>query len=102
MTGLAYCLRSKKALFREVSASVQIPRSEHGSVTTPKCPKGRTMAFGGFSTPADGSILYLGGSMDPGGTWTVRGYNETATTGALTGYGYCLKLNALNPKKKKK
>lgn len=102
MVGIAYCLRSKKPLIREVSASVDIGRSSNGSATTPKCPKGRTLAFGGFSTPEDGSILYLGGSMDPGGTWTVQGFNQTGTTGKLTGYGYCLQLNKLNPKNKKK
>jgi hypothetical protein len=102
MTGIAYCLRSKKPLIKEVKASTQIPRSAHGSATTPKCPKGRTLAFGGFSTPEDGSILFLGGSMNPNGTWTVNAFNQTAATGTLTGYGYCLKLNALNPKKKKK
>lgn len=102
MTGIAYCLRSKKPLIKEVSATTSIARSEHGEATTPKCPKKRTMAFGGFSTPEDGSILYLGGSMNRNGTWTVRGFNQTAATGQLTGYGYCLRLGSLNPKKKKK
>ena len=40
--------------------------------------------------------------MNPNGTWTVNAFNQTAVTGTLTGYGYCLRLGALNPKKKKK
>jgi hypothetical protein len=95
MTGIAYCVGSKKPLLKEVSATTQIARSTHGSATTPRCPKGRTLVFGGFSTPADGSILYLGGSINGDGTWTVNGFNETAATGALTGYGYCLNINSL-------
>jgi hypothetical protein len=101
MTGIAYCVRSKKPLLTEVSASTQIPRSEHGSATTPPCPKGRTLVFGGFSTPADGSLLYLGGSIN-GRTWTANAFNQTATTGQLTAYGYCLKFKSLLKNKKKK
>ena len=99
MTGIAYCVRSKKPLLSEVSASVQIPRSEHGQATTPPCPKGRALVFGGFSTPADGSLLYLGGSINRNNTWTASAYNETATTGQLTAYGYCLRFKSLLKKK---
>jgi hypothetical protein len=98
MVGIAYCVHSKKPLLKEVSASVDIGRSSHGSATTPRCPKGRTLVFGGFSTPDDGSILYLGGSMNGNGTWTVSGFNQTATTGQLIGYGYCLNIKKLTQK----
>jgi hypothetical protein len=98
MVGIAYCVGSKKPLLKEVSASTTIGRSSHGSATTPRCPKGRTLVFGGFSTPIDGSILYLGGSMNNNGTWTVNGFNQTATDGTLTGYGYCLNIKKLTQK----
>jgi hypothetical protein len=102
MVGIAYCVRSKKPLIREVSAETTIGRSAHGSATTPRCPKGRTLVFGGFSTPEDGSILFLGGSMDPGGTFTVHGFNQGGADGKLVGYGYCVNLGSLKGAKKKK
>ena len=102
MTGIAYCVRSKRPLLSEVSASTMIGRSEHGQATTPSCPKGRTLVFGGFSTPADGSVLYLGGSINGNNTWTANAFNQTGATGQLTAYGYCLKFKSLLKNKKKK
>lgn len=99
MTGIAYCVRSKKPLLKTVSATTTVPggRGNVAKATTGKCPKGRTLIFGGFSTPADGSVLYMGGSMNGNGTWTVSGMS-TGGGGPLTGYGYCLSFKRLTKK----
>lgn len=96
LTGFAYCIRSKKPLLKEVTATVALPFKTPGSVTTPSCPKGRTLGFVGFSTPSADRVVYMGGSINAGGSSTATAYNNALTPSAppssLTAYGYCLKV----------
>jgi hypothetical protein len=100
MTGIAYCVQSKKPLLKEISATVAVPggRGNAASATTGKCPKGRTLVFTGFSSPADGSVLWLGSSINGNGTTTAWGMSTAGGGGTLTAYGYCLNLKRLTKK----
>jgi hypothetical protein len=90
-TTIGYCVKSKKPLLQEVTATTQIPPGQPGTATTPACPGKRLLAFGGFSTPASGAVLSTGGSFQSG-AWSVTGFNTSGSPAALTAYGYCLKV----------
>ena len=90
LTGIAYCIGSKKPVLKEVSASVPIGTRETATATTPLCSKGRRGAFGGFKTVSDGSVMYFGGYFTPGGAWAATAYNSGPPT-TLTAYQYCLR-----------
>jgi hypothetical protein len=91
LTGFAYCLTGTGGgLLREVSSSVPIGTRETATATTPGCPKGRRIAFGGFKAPDDGSVMYFGGYVTAAGTWAATGYNSGPPS-TLTAYAYCLR-----------
>jgi hypothetical protein len=89
-TAIGYCVRSKKPLLREVTATTQIAGGQFGTATTPPCTGKRLLAFGGYATPGTGSVLSTGGSFR-NGAWSVSGYNTSSSPATLTAYGYCLK-----------
>jgi hypothetical protein len=89
-TSIGYCVRSKKPLLKEVTATIPVLPGQSATATTVPCPGKRLLAFGGFSTPADGTVLSTGGSFQ-NGAWSVSGYNTSLLPGTLTAYGYCLK-----------
>ncbi|MSO40376.1 MAG: hypothetical protein EXQ70_00475 [Solirubrobacterales bacterium] len=91
LTAIAYCVRSKKPLLHEVSASTTLRKGALGKATTPKCPKGRRMTVGGFRGPRSGSAFFGDGSFNHNGSWSASGYNR-GQAAKLTAYGYCLKL----------
>ena len=96
LTGIAYCVRSKKPILKEVTASVDLVPQAPGSVTTPRCPKGRILGFAGFATPSTDRLVYMGSSINSGNTSTASGFNDgststSAVTSKLTAYGYCIK-----------
>ena len=90
LTGMAYCVKSKKPVLKELSATVQIGNDQTATATTPSCPKGRKGAFGGFETASDGSVMYFGGYFTSSGAWAASGYNSGPPT-SLTAYVYCLR-----------
>ncbi len=91
LTGFAYCLTGTGGgLLKEVSTSVPIDTRSTATATTPGCPKGRRIAFGGFKAPDDGSVMYFGGYVTSAGTWAATGYNSGAPS-TLTAYAYCLR-----------
>lgn len=91
LTGIAYCLKGTGGgLIREVSATVPIDTRGTATATTPGCPKGRRIAFGGFKSADDGSVMYFGGYVTGAGTWAATAYNSGAPT-TLTAYAYCLR-----------
>jgi hypothetical protein len=92
-TAIGYCVRSKKPLLQEVTATTQIAGGAFGTATTPPCRGKRLLAFGGYATPGDGSILSTGGSFQ-NGAWSVSGYNTSGAPGTLTAHGYCLRTPA--------
>jgi hypothetical protein len=90
LTGFAYCVRSKRPVLEEASATATVDTGGTGTPTTPGCPKGQRLAFGGFKAPDDGSVTYLGGYFTSTGGWTATAYNAGAAA-TLTAYGYCLR-----------
>jgi hypothetical protein len=89
-TAIAYCLRSKKPLIQGVTASATAPPGQYAAATTPACPAGRSLVFGGFGSDPMGSLLLTNGGFDPSGGWTAGGYNKFGTGPAtVTAYGYC-------------
>jgi hypothetical protein len=89
-TAIGYCVRSKKPLLREVTATTTVPPGGFATATTAACTGKRLLAFGGYATPGTGSILSTGGSFQ-NGAWSVSGYNTSSAPGTLTAHGYCLK-----------
>ena len=93
MTAIGYCVRSKKPLLSTVQATTPVPPRSFASVTTPSCPKGRRVAFGGFKASDNGTVLPDGGNFSGAKRWKAGGYNTSPNeTGEITAYGYCLKL----------
>jgi hypothetical protein len=92
LTAIAYCLRSKKPLLTEVSASTSLSLTSLGTVTTPSCPPGRQLTSGGFSTFPSGSSLFTNGMINADNTWSASGFNFFGPAASLTAYGYCLRV----------
>lgn len=88
ITAIAYCLRSRRPMLKEVSATTPLASGTLGKVTTPSCPKGRRLVGGGFKGP-DHAFL-TDGRFNRNGSWSASGFNKGAA-GALTAYGYCLR-----------
>jgi hypothetical protein len=92
LTSIAYCVKSKRPLLTEVSASSSVPFGASANATTPACPAGQRLTTGGFS--ANGSInsLFAWGSINPGETFTVQSYGFFGAAPTVTAYGYCLRV----------
>ena len=92
LTSIAYCVKSKRPLLSEVSASSPVAFGQSASATTPPCPAGQRLTTGGFS--ANGSInsLFAVGSINPGETLTVSSYGFFGAAPSVTAYGYCLQV----------
>lgn len=90
LTGIAYCIKSKQPILKEVSASVPLATDATATATTPGCPKGRKPAFGGFKTASTGDVMYFGGYFTTAGTWAATAFNEGPAT-TLEAYMYCIR-----------
>ncbi len=98
MTSVGYCVRAKKPPLTAVSATAPVPPLSFASATTPSCPKGKRVAFGGFSSSATGIVLPDGGSFNGARRWRAGGYNTSRNeTGSITAYGYCLNPDGALP-----
>jgi hypothetical protein len=89
---IGYCAPSKKPLITEVSSPVTIPTNQTGTATTPPCPAGRQMDWGGWSSPPSGEIRFMGAGFTAGGTWSATGFNSSGAPATLTAHAYCLKV----------
>jgi hypothetical protein len=89
LTAIAYCVRRKRPILTEVSASAPLPFGATATATTPSCPPGLRMTSTGFS--ASPSALYAGSSLNPDGTTTATAVGHFAAAPSLTAYGYCLR-----------
>jgi hypothetical protein len=91
LTAIAYCLRSKRPLVKQVSASTPVARGSAGTVTTPPCPPSRRLVSGGFAG-VPGSLFLTDGAFNANGSWSSTAYNHFGpATATLTAYGYCMK-----------
>jgi hypothetical protein len=91
LTAIAYCDRSKRPLATEVSASTTLAAGQLATATTPRCPKGRKLAFGGFSANGSVQALFAGGYFNANGTWSATAFGYFGPAPSLTAYGYCLR-----------
>jgi hypothetical protein len=92
LTTIAYCRRSKKPLLTEVSASTVVPPGQYGTATTPPCPAGRRLVFGGFASDPAGPVFLTDGFINTAGAWTASGFNYFGPTATVSAYGYCHKV----------
>jgi hypothetical protein len=89
LTAIAYCRRSKNPLLTEVSGSTTLSQGQYASATTPPCPPGRRLVFGGFATSPPGAVLISEGYINGGAGWTGSGFNYFGPAATLSEYGYC-------------
>ncbi len=86
---IAYCLKSKKPLLKQVSSA---PPAIAGvgslaTATAPACPKKDPLAVGGFSAPKEVRVFDTGFN---GSAWRVSGLGFLGG-GGVTAYAYCFK-----------
>jgi hypothetical protein len=92
LTALAYCVRSKRPLLTEVSASTSVAMSQEATATTPLCPAGQKLTLGGFSANGSQHTLFAAGAINQDGTWSATSYGFFGPAPTLTAYGYCLRI----------
>jgi hypothetical protein len=87
---IAYCLKSKKPLLKEVSnaPSTVLGAGSLATSTAPKCPKKHPLGVGGYAGPSDGSVLFYDTNLTGAGTWSVSGQGFLGG-GPITAYAYC-------------
>jgi hypothetical protein len=87
---IAYCLKSKKPLLKEVSnaPSTVLGAGSLATSTAPKCPKKHPLGVGGYAGPSDGSVLAYDTNLTGAGTWSVSGQGFLGG-GPITAYAYC-------------
>jgi hypothetical protein len=90
LSAIAYCLHGRRSLVTAVSGSASIAPNRFGTATTPPCPAGRRLIFGGFSTQPGGSGLFTDGSVNPDGSWSASAFNRSGPAITLAAYGYCI------------
>ena len=91
LTAIAYCDKSKRPLFQEVTGTGSVMASQPGSATTAPCPGGRRLTSTGFTFNGASQVLYAGSSINPDGTSTATGFGFFGPAPTLTAYGYCLR-----------
>jgi hypothetical protein len=92
LTSIAYCVRQKRPILTEVSASTPVGLDQTAAVTTPSCPGGRRMTAGGFSTNGARDAFIVDGFVDDGDTWTARAFGHFGAVPRFTAYGYCMRV----------
>lgn len=95
LTGIAYCRRSGKPLLEERSEATTIEPGAVGEATTPRCPPGRRLVFGGFHTEPSGSVFISDGTFNGNQSFTGSGYNRSDGQATLKVHGYCLKVRPI-------
>ena len=90
ITAIAYCVRSRRPLLSEVSASTTIARGQVGTARTPPCPGKRRLVYGGFTSSPSGSMFMADGHFKRDGSWSTSAFNNFGPTATLTAHGYCL------------
>jgi hypothetical protein len=94
---IAYCFKSKKALLKEVvsppataiAGTVGALGGSTAKATTPSCSKKHPLGPGGYSTPADGSVLTFDTNFSSNNTFSASAAPFLAG-GPVTAYGYCM------------
>ncbi len=89
LTAIAHCAEDPTLPLTVVSASTEIDEGELGSVNTPRCPRGRVLAAGGFDFGDSYDGLFAEGYFTRQGTWSATGFGWFGPV-EMTAYGYCL------------
>ena len=90
LTAIAYCVRHKGPILREVSGNAEIPAGGTAAATTPSCPSRLRLTSTGFSTNGSSSAFFVGSSLNGDGSSTTAAFGRFGPT-SLTAYGYCLR-----------
>ncbi|MGH2957872.1 MAG: hypothetical protein ACRDL6_12875 [Solirubrobacterales bacterium] len=90
LTAIALCARDRSLPITEVSATTPILSGMPATATTPPCPAGRRLTFGGFSFNGSKNAFFAEGYFTAEGTWAAQGYGYFGPA-QLTAYGYCLR-----------
>jgi hypothetical protein len=92
LTAIALCVPSKRPQITEVSASTSsLGAGQFASATTPACPAGRKLTFGGFSANGSQNAFFAEGSINRNNTWSASGFGFFGPVPSFTAYGYCLR-----------
>jgi hypothetical protein len=90
LTAIAYCVRHKGPILREVSANADVPAGGTATATTPSCPSGLKLTSTGFSTNGSSNAFFVGSSLNGDASSTATAFGRFGPA-ALTAYGYCLR-----------
>jgi hypothetical protein len=90
LTAIAYCVRHKGPILKEVSANADIPAGGTATATTPSCPSGLRLTSTGFSTNGSSNAFFVGSSLNGDNTSSTTAFGHFGPA-ALTAYGYCLR-----------
>jgi hypothetical protein len=91
LTAIAYCVRHKGPILKEVSASTVLAANSLATITTPACPAGLTLTTTGFTLNGSPNGFYAGSSLNSDGTSTATAFGYFGPTPGLTAYGYCIR-----------
>ena len=91
LTAIAYCADDPSLPITIVSHSASVGDGETATATAPRCPAGRALIAGGFSTEGSDKALIANGYFTRAGTWSATGYGWFGSAD-LTAYGYCAKV----------
>jgi len=90
LTAIAYCVRHKGPILREVSANADVPAGGIATATTPSCPSRLRLTSTGFSTDGSSNAFFIGSSLNGDGSSSTTAVGHFGAT-PLTAYGYCLR-----------
>jgi MYXO-CTERM domain-containing protein len=91
LTAIAYCADDPSLPITTVSSTEHVTEGEAGSATTPRCPRGRALIAGGFSSGGSHDALIANGYFTRARTWAATGYGWFGSAD-VTAYGYCAKV----------
>jgi hypothetical protein len=90
LTAIAYCVRHKGAILKEISGEVDVPAGGTASATTPSCPSGLRLTSTGFTTNGSPNAFFVGSSVNGDRSSTTTAFGRFGPV-HLTAYGYCLR-----------
>jgi hypothetical protein len=93
VTDTAFCAKTR-SYTGTASGPVTIAPHSSATATTPSCPAGNRVVFGGFDTNPHGAILFAGSAFNPTQSYSALGYNRSASPATIEDYAYCLAKNA--------
>jgi hypothetical protein len=81
-----------------VSGPVTIPPHSTATVTSPPCPVGNRVVWGGFDSKPAGAAFLGNTTFNLDQSYSASAYNRTGAPATLESYAYCLAKNAFKHK----